>query len=879
MRRSSLLSLVCLVSLVLVLTVSPPSSSGGDEPRRLVAAGPAVQVELIGESSYRVSVDGRFSRPLPRSGLLHLRYGTFDPLAAGAPAAPEHLRAPATRTFIVQFLTPPLEAYRAELLALGAKLFQYLPDEAYLVHMGPETRAQVEALPYVRWVGAYEPAYKVEEVLLGVLGDASRAAERTDAARYNVMVLEKGPRMKDAVAGLIRDGGGTVLANEREGHIVEASLTPGQLAKLIHRDEILFVDRWFAPEQDLNVARQISGADHLETVEGYSGQGVRGEVNDGGLRTTHQDFQARPPIIHRGNSTSFSHGTATYGEVFGSGAGSATARGLLPDGQGIFTAAHGSNRATATAELVNPNGPYRAVFQTNSWGSGLTTAYTSTSASLDDILFDNDILVMQSQSNDGTRNSRPQAWAKNILSVGGVRHRNTLTKSDDAWGGGASIGPAADGRIKPDLVHFYDSIRTTSSGSDTSYTNGFGGTSGATPIMAGYAGLFFQMWADGVFNGGPGQNRDVFASRPHMTTAKAILINSAAQYSFTGPTHDLTRVHQGWGMVDLRNLYDLARNRAWRLPVLVDESAVIRPLQVHTYTVSLASAAPLRVTLVYADPMGSPSAARARVNDLSLKVTAPGGATVYWGNNGLLDGVWSTPGGSANRVDTVENVFVQNAAAGTWTIQVMADEIVQDGHVQTTALDADYALVATTPAPGGGGGGVVFSDDFEAANGWTVNAGGTDTATTGRWARADPEPTTSNGPKQLGNSASPTQCLVTGAAAGASAGADDIDAGTTSIQSPPIALTGGSSFVLTFNYYLAHGTNSSADDFLRIRVDNTVVFEERGAAEDDDGVWVAGSVNLSAFAGQTIRLVIEAADASGASLVEAGVDDVRITRP
>ena len=863
MRRKSLLVLVCFaLSGVVVLAV-------GDETRRMVAAGPGVQIELIGDSSYRVSTDGgRFGRTLPRSGLLHLRYGTFDPLASGAPAAPEHLKATATRTFIVQFVTPPLEGYRGEMLALGAKLFQYLPDQAYLVQMGPETRALVEALPYVRWVGPYEPAYKVEEVL--------PAAPET-ATRYNVMVLEKGPRMKDAVARSIRDSGGAVLANEREGHLLEASLTVEQLLKLVHRDEILFVDRWFAPEQDLNVARQISGADHLETVEGYSGQGVRGEVNDGGLRTTHQDFQARPPLIHRGNSTSFSHGTATYGEVFGSGAGSATARGLLPDGQGIFTSAHGSSRATATAELVNPNGPYRAVFQTNSWGSGLTTAYTSTSASLDDILFDNDILVMQSQSNDGTRNSRPQAWSKNILSVGGVRHRNTLAKTDDAWGGGASIGPAADGRIKPDLVHFYDSIRTTSSTSDTSYTNGFGGTSGATPIMAGYAGLFFQMWADGVFNGGPGQNRDVFASRPHMTTAKAILINSAAQYAFTGQAHDLTRVHQGWGMVDLRGLYDLARNRAWRLPVLVDESAVIRPLETHSYTVSLATAAPLKVTLVYADPMGSPSATRARVNDLTLKVTAPGGATVYWGNNGLLDGVWSTPGGTANRVDTVENVFVQNAAAGTWTIQVLADEIVQDGHVQTSALDADYALVATTPAPGVGT--VVFSDDFEADAGWTANAGGTDTATTGRWVRADPEPTTSSGPKQLGEAASPTRCLVTGAPAGASAGADDIDAGTTSILSPPIALPTGGSLTLSFNYYLAHGTNSSADDFLRIRVGNTVVFEEKGAADDDDAAWVAGSVSLSAFAGQTIRLVIEAADAGGASLVEAGVDDVKITRP
>ncbi|MFT7667858.1 MAG: hypothetical protein ACI8X5_000543 [Planctomycetota bacterium] len=37
--------------------------------------------------------------------------------------------------------------------------------------------------------------------------------------------------------------------------------------------------------------------------------------------------------------------------------------------------------------------------------------------------------------------------------------------------------------------------------------------------------------------------------------------------------------------------------------------------------------------------------------------------------------------------------YVQNASAGTWTIEVLADEINQDGHVETGALDTDYALV------------------------------------------------------------------------------------------------------------------------------------------------------------------------------------------
>jgi subtilisin family serine protease len=197
-------------------------------------------------------------------------------------------------------------------------------------------------------------------------------------------------------------------------------------------------------------------------------------------------------------------------------------------------------------------------------------------------------------------------------------------------------------------------------------------------------------------------------------------------------------------------------------------------------------------------------------------------------------------------------------------------------------LNVDKAIRACSG--GGGGATTIFFDNFETALGWATNPNGTDTATTGQWARANPEDTNSGGPKQLGTTVSGSFDLVTGPLAGASVGANDIDGGVTSIQSPLITLTqgGGNNFTLTFSFYLAHLNNSSGADFFRVRIvtasGSTVVFEELGAADDDDAVWATATVNLSAFAGQQIRILIEAADAAGASLVEAGVDDVRITR-
>jgi hypothetical protein len=176
---------------------------------------------------------------------------------------------------------------------------------------------------------------------------------------------------------------------------------------------------------------------------------------------------------------------------------------------------------------------------------------------------------------------------------------------------------------------------------------------------------------------------------------------------------------------------------------------------------------------------------------------------------------------------------------------------------------------------------LVFFDDFETDRGWIRNASGSDNATTGMWERADPQDTNYNGaPMQLGTTVSDSQNLVTGGPAGVNVGHYDIDGGVTSIRSPDISLPSGVDLRLSFSYYLAHLNNSSVDDFLRVRAvsatSNVTVFEERGSTLQDIAAWAQASTSLNAFAGQSIYLVIEAADAVGASLVEAAIDDVSI---
>nr|WP_221473930.1 M14 family zinc carboxypeptidase [Planomonospora venezuelensis] len=188
--------------------------------------------------------------------------------------------------------------------------------------------------------------------------------------------------------------------------------------------------------------------------------------------------------------------------------------------------------------------------------------------------------------------------------------------------------------------------------------------------------------------------------------------------------------------------------------------------------------------------------------------------------------------------------------------------------------ESQYCGTGTPPV-------TVYSDDFETATGWTANPGGTDTATLGQWERGDPAATSSSGAKQLGTTVSGVNDLVTGRLAGSSAGAYDIDGGLTSVRSPAITLPAGGTLTLSLSWYLAHGSNSSSADFLRVKVvgsTTTQVFQQLGAATNRNGSWATATADVSAFAGQSVRILIEAADASGASLVEAGVDDVKITQ-
>ena len=628
-----------------------------------------------------------------------LRYAAFDPLE-GEVAVPAGFSAGATnQLFVVQFTAAPTWQDRAALAELGAEVLWYAPQNGYVVRQDGSRRRQVEALPHVRWVGTFHPAYRLEpELLAGLLAGAVKSD------RY-VLVMADPKHDEQALVAAIEREGGTMWRYAGGNLLVEADLTAAQLTAIAREDTVLWIQRSTPIGEDMDNARIQGGADYIEQLGGYTGKGVRGHIMEG-IYPTHTEFAANayrtaPQSVFSGSPTT--HGNSTFGEIFSRGA-VAAARGLCPDGQGYFTDYNYvySSAAMSTAQntrygvvraITDPLGQWRVMFQTASWGYGTIVNYDARSAEMDWIIHEFDIPICQSQSNTGNQTSRPQAWAKNIISVGALNHLNTANPNDDTQSG-TSMGPATDGRIKPDLCGYYDRIHTTSG--STTYTTSFGGTSGATPMTAGHLGLTIEMFTDGLFGQAATPNwQSRFDYKPHFSTAKALMINTARQYdpaiNGSGAT---SRFRQGWGFPALHDMYDLRHNM-----LVLDELDVLQQGRGRSYWVFVKPNTPqFRNTMVYADlaaavPFSSPH----RVNNLDLRVVSPTG-TVYHGNNGMATtpiNRYTLPGGAPDNLNTVENVFVQNPAAGIWRVDVTAPLVVLDQHVETTAVDADFALVSS----------------------------------------------------------------------------------------------------------------------------------------------------------------------------------------
>ena len=175
---------------------------------------------------------------------------------------------------------------------------------------------------------------------------------------------------------------------------------------------------------------------------------------------------------------------------------------------------------------------------------------------------------------------------------------------------------------------------------------------------------------------------------------------------------------------------------------------------------------------------------------------------------------------------------------------------------------------------------VIVSSEFEVADGWVGGVVG-DTAVSGIWVRADPAGTIAQ--PENDHSAVGTVCWVTGnGVVGGADGAVDVDGGTTTLLSPVINLAGLDEPTIEYWYWYSNNLGGAPNtDSMPIELSNnggsTWTLLADVAVSNNN--WTLHSWRVRDFMLPTanMRVRFTARDLATGSLVEAAIDDFRIT--
>ncbi|MBL4591931.1 MAG: choice-of-anchor B family protein [Phycisphaerales bacterium] len=195
------------------------------------------------------------------------------------------------------------------------------------------------------------------------------------------------------------------------------------------------------------------------------------------------------------------------------------------------------------------------------------------------------------------------------------------------------------------------------------------------------------------------------------------------------------------------------------------------------------------------------------------------------------------------------------------------------GFVGTLPINAPSEIFSTVVASSVT---IAFSDNMETNTGWSVSGSATD----GQWNRGNPAGDGDRGDPLVDADGS-GQCYLTDNVAGNS----DVDGGTTTLTSPALDASASGRAILTYNLWYSNSIGTNIDDTMAVEVSNNnggswVNVQSIGPGDPgSNGGWFEYSVDLSdlfATPSSQVRIRFSASDIGEGSVVEAGVDAVRI---
>ncbi len=552
----------------------------------------------------------------------------------------------------VQFYETPSQSVQDLFAANGLDLISYIPHHTYLFRFPENTSISFLQNNGVRSIVPVEGRFKLSKDLKnGNIGNWA-----TDGENY-VVTLQYYPYV-DAQF-VIADLATQQISVKQQyagSNNIDLVIPNDCLETLSNQPYVKWVEVIVAPSvPDSEKGRTIHRANLLDTQtpggNNFTGLGVGTLCRDDGPVGPHIDFQGRHngPLNPIANGSS--HGDGVSGIIAGAGNLNALNRGMAA-GSDLFVVQYAANFLDGnTVTLIN-NGDVQVT--NSSYSNGCNAGYTSITQTVDTQI--NTIPTLLHVFSAGNSNGLDcgygagNQWGnitgghkqgKNVIATANLFEDGVLVSS-------SSRGPAHDGRIKPDIsAHGQGQISTNQ---NNTYQT-FGGTSAASPGIAGVSAQLYQVYME--------ENAGAF---PESALIKAALLNTANDMGNVGPDFKF-----GWGLVNANRAALLIQDDRYL-------SSTVAQGLTNTHTINVpANTTQVRFMVYWSDPAATPGADPALVNDLDLVVTDPSSGThLPWVLDHTPNPVnLDTPATNGpDHLNNMEQVLINNPAAGDYDIDI-----------------------------------------------------------------------------------------------------------------------------------------------------------------------------------------------------------------
>ena len=615
--------------------------------------------------------------------------------------------------YLIHIKGPVYEDMKRQIESYGVKLIQYIPFNCFIAKMDFNKKAIIEAIPFVNWVGNYEPAYK--------LSTNFKTMQNENRIRVQLFYDEDEYLVKNKLQEL----GCEILelAVDQYVKIITVRTDLENLSKIAQIPEVMYLEPYVEPVAFNMTSQWVTQTwkqvDRKVWRKGLLGRGQVVSTADTGILTSHDMF--RDPAVnintwgnyptHRkiiaylqptGSSADFGddeygywHGTHTAGTICGDDSyvsGNNQNDGMAIKAKIFFMdiGMYGGYLSVPSTASNIYQPPYTgnaggvARVQSHSWGWSGDYTYNSYASQTDQFMWNNrDFLILYAAGNNGPGYGTVIApgTAKDIITVGSCDPGSSARTISDFSSRGMQNGD----RLKPTVVAPGGRYIWSSGGPSNNQYVGQAGTSMATPCAGGNAALVREYFARGFYPTGDSVPANQWSFIP-ASLVKAIIINSSSNdiigASVPGDT-------AGWGRICLDDAL-FFNGDVRKLWVTYDS---VSTGQYDEFTVAVNNQSePLKITVVWTDYWASPGANPAIVNNLDLIVTSPTG-TQYRGN--VYSGGQSAPGGSADARNVEECVRRNVPEIGNWVIRVTGTNVPQ-GTNQPYALVVSGGLGPTT---------------------------------------------------------------------------------------------------------------------------------------------------------------------------------------